>query len=293
MNTDTLKTFVVLSDLRSYTRTANQLFVAQSTVTNRILELEQQVGRSLFIRNRKGLELTTEGKHFLRYAKRILELADCALEEISSLNHFDRTIRIGSTNTIYDCHLAGRMVPGLFQNQDVKLSVTISHSTPLIQMLQDKTIDVAFTYSSYNKNHIKCRIFAEDTLLLVTSPDHTVYKKGIRREELADIPYYYCDFTFQNLGSYIKDLFPYDYSFPLEIDRSAYLLPFLVSGMGYSFLPKSMVEDYLKSGLLIEIPLADFSVPPVNCYMLYSSQDTADTVLHFLEPLAPKDRPAD
>lgn len=48
MDIESLKTFIVLSNVKNYTRAANQLFVAQSTVTNRINELEKELNISLF-----------------------------------------------------------------------------------------------------------------------------------------------------------------------------------------------------------------------------------------------------
>ena len=42
MDIETMKTFLVLADTKNFTRTAHQLFIAQSTVTNRILELEKE-----------------------------------------------------------------------------------------------------------------------------------------------------------------------------------------------------------------------------------------------------------
>ena len=42
MDIETMKTFLVLVDTKNFTRTAHQLFIAQSTVTNRILELEKE-----------------------------------------------------------------------------------------------------------------------------------------------------------------------------------------------------------------------------------------------------------
>ena len=50
MDIESLKTFIVLSNVKNYTRAANQLFVAQSTVTNRINELEKELNISLFVR---------------------------------------------------------------------------------------------------------------------------------------------------------------------------------------------------------------------------------------------------
>ena len=42
MNTENLKTFIALSKYKNFTKTAESLFVAQSTVTNRIAELEKK-----------------------------------------------------------------------------------------------------------------------------------------------------------------------------------------------------------------------------------------------------------
>lgn len=48
------------------------MFIAQSTVTNRISELEKEVGKRLFSRGSKTVTLTEEGKIFLKYAERIM-----------------------------------------------------------------------------------------------------------------------------------------------------------------------------------------------------------------------------
>ena len=268
MNTETLKTFVQLAELKNYTHVANSLFVAQSTVTNRIQELENELNKTLIIRSKKQLSLTADGQLFLSYAKRILKLQESAINELNNREQFKATIRIGSTNTIYDCHLAGPLMKYQTTTPQTKLCITIGHSNPLIQMLQDNFIDLAFTYVPYTKKNILCQEFKKDPLILVTNTTNTEYKKGIRKDELSKIPYYYCDFPFQDLGSYIKELFPVGHSFPLEIDRSANLIPFLLSGQGYSFLPESMVNTLVADGRLITIPLLDFSIPDITCYVL-------------------------
>ncbi len=276
MNTETLSTFVQLASYKNYTKTANQLYVAQSTVTNRIFELEAELGKQLFIRNKKQLQLTAEGEHFLSYAQRILELQNLAAKEIGMLNQFKHSLRIGTTNTIYDCHLAVKTAAFLNNNADIRLNITIGHSLPLIQMLLDQTIDLAFTYVPYTKHRITCTLFQTDTLLLVTGKANDVYKDGITKAMLASIPYYYCDFNFQELGSYIRDLFPKGHLFPFEIDRSANLLPYLTSGIGYSFLPESLVKNAIEAGILRMIPLIDFSIPKVSSYILAADKRNND-----------------
>ena len=277
MNTETLRTFLKLAEIRNYTQTASQLFVAQSTVTNRIFELENELGFSLFVRERKNLKLTMEGEHFLDYARRIIDLEHSAISELSNLNHYTESLRVGSTNTIYDCHLIQPILRYQNEHPDISLSISIDHSLPLIQMLQDHILDMVFTYVPHKKNEVHSSIFATDPLVLVTCAANTVYRNGIYQSQLLEVPYFYCDFPFQELGSYIKNLFPKNHPFPLTMDRSANLLPFLTQSNGYSFLPQSLIAPFLADGSLIAIDLLDFEVPPVNCYMEYC-EDTP--VLH-------------
>lgn len=268
MNTEALYTFIQLASLKNYTKTANQLYIAQSTVTNRIFELEAELGRQLFIRSKKQLQLTAEGEHFLPYAQRILELEKLAAKEIGTLNPYRHSLRIGTANTIYDCYLTDKTVAFINSNPDISLNITIGHSLPLIRMLLDQALDMAFTYVPYTKHGLTCTPFRTDTLLLVTGKENDAYKAGITKAQLASVPYYYCDFNFQELGSYIRELFPNGHIFPFEMDRSANLLPYLTAGSGYSFLPESLVINAVNNGNLRVIPLIDFSIPKVSSYIL-------------------------
>ena len=65
MDTESIRTFLVLARTRNYTRAADQLFVAQSTVTNRINELEKELGFMLFTRTNRSVELTVKGEQFI------------------------------------------------------------------------------------------------------------------------------------------------------------------------------------------------------------------------------------
>ena len=74
---DCLRTFSLVTETMSFSRTAERVFRSQSTVSQQIAKLEEQVGTQLFIR-RKGriLKLTHEGARLLQYASQILRLND-------------------------------------------------------------------------------------------------------------------------------------------------------------------------------------------------------------------------
>ncbi len=271
MNTENLKTFITLSKYKNFTKTAEALFVAQSTVTNRIAELEKEVGKRLFERERKNVHLTEEGTRFLDYAHRIIELEQSAVNDINTSEKYPNKINIGSTNTIYDCHLKNKLKSFNHTNDKTALKVTIAHSMPLIEMLDDGVIDFAFTYVNYTKNGVECIPFCNDEMVLVTSRNNKEFSGGIKSEDLPSINYLYCNFTFQGIGEYIRELFPKYHRFSFEIDRSANIIPYLENSKAYSFLPKSLIIEELKNGSLTEIPLLDFEMPQIKSFVIFSS----------------------
>lgn len=81
---DCLRTFLLVADNMSFSRAADHVGRSQSTVSQQINKLEQQVGKRLLDR-RKGrvIELTSEGSKLLQYARRILQLNDEAYASMS------------------------------------------------------------------------------------------------------------------------------------------------------------------------------------------------------------------
>jgi len=74
--------FVTVAEELNITRAAAVLKMSQPPLSSRIKQLEQDLGTVLFIRRKRGLQLTSTGKIFYKRAKQILELADHTREEI-------------------------------------------------------------------------------------------------------------------------------------------------------------------------------------------------------------------
>lgn len=269
MDTQSLITFITLAEYRNFTRTADFLFIAQSTVTNRIAELEREVGKPLFLRNKRKVILTSEGEAFLSYARRIVELANAGIQDVNSLNVYTDSIRFGTTNTIYECHLFSRIAEYMKKHPQHAVQITIGHSKELIQALQDDLLDVIYSYIPFWKSGYVCEQFAVDKLVLVTKKDNTCCENGVTKDELPSLRYLYCDFALQEVGVFIRELFPPHYKFGFEIDNSTKVIPYLLAFDGVSFLPECMVAPYMESGLLRSIPLLDFGTPRISSYQIY------------------------
>lgn len=74
MELEYLKEFSVLAKTLSFSRTAERLFTTQSTISKHLRSLEAALGMPLFVRTNRHVELTEEGRDFLPYAERMLQL---------------------------------------------------------------------------------------------------------------------------------------------------------------------------------------------------------------------------
>lgn len=268
MDFEVLNTFVTLSKTRNFTQAANKLFVAQSTVTNRINELETEVGVRLFTRNNRMVELTSAGERFLAYSQKVLDITSTTLSEISATKKFVNTIRIGAADSIYEAHLAQMILDYRKRHPEYAVRISIGQSSHLNEQLTDGILDIVFGYLPFKKSNYSCSVFKEDEMVLVTDSANKKYENGIHKEELLEINYIMCNFALQDVGQYIRGLFPNYYQFSLEIDDCSKIIPYLIDEDSYTFLPRDMASSYIRDKSLREIPLIDFSTPVINSYII-------------------------
>ncbi|MBQ8375245.1 MAG: LysR family transcriptional regulator [Clostridia bacterium] len=269
MNTEELKTFIFLSKVKNFTLAAEQLSVAQSTVTNRISELEKEVGKRLFSRGSKTVTLTEEGQIFLSFAERILELQSSSIEEMNAVSSHRRKFSIGAINANYEVYVKQLVDKCLLDNQETSIKVILGHSLDLIQLLQDNVLDMVFSAVPLKRLGFACDSYDTDRVALVCAKGKNEFPDGIKKEELAKISYLMCDLTLSEAGLYIRSLFPQNHVFRLEVDNTSKLFPYIEQGIGYAFLPYKLVEKQINDGVFEEVPLKDFTAPNVTTYLIY------------------------
>lgn len=94
LQTDLLRTFVTVADLRNYTETGNILGRTQPAISLQIKRLEDVAGSKLIVLKGKQVELTPDGQTLLSYAREMLRLNDRAVANLQQAA-FLGTLRIG------------------------------------------------------------------------------------------------------------------------------------------------------------------------------------------------------
>ena len=162
-----LEYFYSLSRTSSFSQSAKDCCVGQSTLSSAIKDLETGIGFQLFERTSRRVFLTAQGELFLKSTKIILSKQDDLLKDIQKLNDPDKEIiRLGIIPTI-----APFLLTKIISD---KISFTFREglSPQLIEDLEENRIDIALLALPYPlKPHFK-------TLSLFDDPLYTAFVPG-------------------------------------------------------------------------------------------------------------------
>ncbi len=141
-DSELLRTFTVVADLRGFTSAAERLNMTQSTVSFQIKRLEEQVGRKLLERTTRKVTLTPEGEVLLGYAHGILSLHEAARLHLAAAGTMDGAIRLGTSEDFASGGLARALSMFRRINPRVRLEVEVGISRNLIRALDSGKLDL-------------------------------------------------------------------------------------------------------------------------------------------------------
>ena len=144
LDIDCIRTFVHVAETMSFSRAAERVCRSQSTVSQQIGKLEEQVGKALFAR-RKGrvIEITRDGRKFLRYAGRILQVNDEAYSSLSE-EKLTGTARLGVPLDFFGRKFTAWLAEFQSFHPMVGLEVESDQSDNLIKRAERGEVDLAF-----------------------------------------------------------------------------------------------------------------------------------------------------
>lgn len=93
-----LKYFVKVAETLNFSEASRNLFITQSTLSQQIRQLEQELGTALFQRDSHRVELTEAGSELLPYAMRTIRDSQLCFERMNDLRDLlAGTLNIGVT----------------------------------------------------------------------------------------------------------------------------------------------------------------------------------------------------
>jgi DNA-binding transcriptional LysR family regulator len=142
LDLDLLRSFVSVVDAGGFTRAGERVHRTQSTVSQQIRRLEEDMGRALLQRDGKRIRPTEEGERLLSYARRILALAEEARDVVSRPSG-DGVVRLGLPEEFVAYRLTEMLSEFGRSNPDLRLSVRCGTSERMRRKLERGELDLA------------------------------------------------------------------------------------------------------------------------------------------------------
>ena len=196
MNLFHLRYFVELAHTRHYTKAAEQLCIAQPSLSHAIRQLEEELGVPLFEKSGRNTTLTCFGEQFLDCAENALKTLDSGVEMLHQSALGAGTIRLGFLRVLGINWLPALAEKFLAGHRDVPVRFTFHTgvTSELLEGLKSRHFDLVFSsYPTMDKG-LSCIPVAGQQLVLIVPQNHP-----LARYEEADLeqtlPYPYIYFS--------------------------------------------------------------------------------------------------
>jgi DNA-binding transcriptional LysR family regulator len=253
-----LKTFLSVARSRNVTRAAEEVHLAQSSVSDQIQSLEADLGTSLFTRSKLGLELTPAGEALKPYAEEILALADEARAMArAAVGGAAGSLTIGALETVASAKLPRWLSDFRSRHPDVDLRLKIAGSGALLRDLKDGEIDAAFCFDRGDLDErLAKRTISVEPLVVVAPPG----APGSAEGDLGALGAR--SFVATEVGCIYRRLFDEAFAeagvaapkIAAEVGSIGAIAALVAAGTGLGLIPRFAVADALDRGEIVERP---------------------------------------
>ena len=142
LDLELLRSFVSVVDAGGFTRAGERVHRTQSTVSQQIKRLEEEIGQPLLFRNGKDVTPTEAGERLLSYARRLLSLAEEARDVVTRPGN-EGAVRLGVSEDFAAYRLAKLLAAFSRSHPGLRLDVRADQSANLKRDLERGELDLA------------------------------------------------------------------------------------------------------------------------------------------------------
>jgi len=242
-----LKYFLKAKELLNFTKAATSLHISQSTLSQQIKQLEEELDVPLFNRVGKRIIISEAGELFADYASRSVKYANDGFLLLNDLNNLNTgEIAIGVTYGLRNL-LIQALIKFTKQLPKISVQIVFGTSEEIIEKLNRFELDfvLAFQETTEEKHFKYQKLFSSTMTLFVSKKSHLSTKSSITLEEISEIPLALPDKGY-NTRRYMSEVFKKKNINPkvlIEINDIPTLLELVRTGNWSTILAQTSVTE--------------------------------------------------
>ncbi len=171
MNDKELLYIKTIADTQSISKAAEELFIAQPSLSQALQRIERELGTHLFIREPRGMKLTYAGEKYYLMAKEILDIYSDFKSEITHINELKAGRLVIGIARYMGMNILPNILPKFNKNYpNIEIIIREENTRVLENLVLGGNVDFALTHVHKKEMNekINYEILKEDEFLLVT-----------------------------------------------------------------------------------------------------------------------------
>ncbi|WP_342558791.1 LysR family transcriptional regulator [Metasolibacillus sp. FSL K6-0083] len=256
---DYYRIFNIVSQNKSFSKAAEELFMTQSAVSQAILKLEKELATPLFHRTPKGVILTDEGQVLHEYVQSALGILHAGEDKLLEFKHLTTgQLRIGVGDTISRYFLLPYLEMFHLKYPGVRLKVLNGTTSEIRDFIRAGEADVGVCNLPLRDEQLQVQPCKQIHDIFVCGEKYkNLTKKPIALPQLMKMPLIFLGKK-ANSRNYVEQYLKeqgYHLTPEFELGSHDLLLQFAQINLGIACVTKEFALEYLEKGLLYEVPL--------------------------------------
>ncbi|MFH1017156.1 MAG: LysR family transcriptional regulator [Pseudomonadota bacterium] len=266
MNVDHLKAFQKVAATGSFTKSARELFLTQSAVSQQIRALEDEIGGKLFDRSGRKIRLAAKGEALLAYSERLFDLHDEIETLFGSLKTLKKgKIAVGATAVIGTYFMPAVISAYHRRYPGIEIDLRMGNSEQILRMIMDREVDLGVAGMVKKQVALNSIFIHREQLLFVCSPQNPMAaRESVTLGELDRIPFIWREKGTQTLAL-VKRWFQENAGgdFPrqtLSLANMEAAKRIVEEGYGVTIIPATAARREIEAGLLKRLDVEGFAL---------------------------------
>ena len=173
-----LRYFAKAAETLNFSHAANSLNIAQSSLSQQIKQLEDELGTQLFIRDRHSFQLTEAGEEMLPFALRTIHAAEACADRIRDLRKMlTGTLNIGVTHS-FSPILTETVISFIKMYPKIKVNIVYKQMNELMELLSNHELDFVLAFKPIQPlPNVESHILFQNTLPAIVGNNHPLASK--------------------------------------------------------------------------------------------------------------------
>ena len=260
-----IETFLWVVTLGSFRGAGQRLNTTQPAISQRIAQLERELGVKLLNRDHRVVSPTPSGRQLMVYAEKLIGLRAEMMAEVGERSAMRGVLRLGVAETIVHTWLP-RLIKSVNRaHPNLSLEIEVDITPNLTARLLAQEIELAFLLGPLSASGVRNRVLCDYPVGVLASPSLGLGKGRLKVQDLAKFPI----ITFPRKSQpyeIVRSLFNRPDLPPIRLHASASLATVIhmaVEGLGVAVIPTSIVENELADGRL-QLLSTELKIPPLT-----------------------------